>query len=107
MRDRIDKESRAAERRRIVTRAGRDGSDRALPELIAETLDGGGTNSHCAGAETRPPASAENQRTLGALFSFGGFSFLNLGDLDWDMEMKLSCEGHWPKASVQPTARSR
>ena len=60
-------------------------------ELIAETLDGGGPNRHCAGAETRPPASAENQRTLGALFSYGGFSFLNLGDLDWDMEMKLSC----------------
>ena len=60
-------------------------------ELIAETLDGGGPNPHCAGAETRPPASAENQRTLGALFSYGGFSFLNLGDLDWDMEMKLSC----------------
>ena len=60
-------------------------------ELIADTLDGGGPNPHCAGAETRPPASAENQRTLGALFSFGGFSFLNLGDLDWDMEMKLSC----------------
>ena len=62
-------------------------------ELIAETLDGGGPNRHCAGAETRPPASAENQRTLGALFSYGGFSFLNLGDLDWDMEMKLSCPG--------------
>ena len=60
-------------------------------ELISETLAGGGPNPHCAGAETRPPASAENQRTLGALFSFGGFSFLNLGDLDWDMEMKLSC----------------
>ena len=60
-------------------------------ELLAETLDGGGPNPHCEGAEYKPAASPENQRTLGALFSFGRFSFLNLGDLDWDMEMKLSC----------------
>ena len=60
-------------------------------ELLAETINDGGPNPHCAGAENKPPASAENQRTLGALFSFGRFSFLNLGDLDWDMEMELSC----------------
>lgn len=57
-------------------------------ELISQTLGGGGPNPHCAGAENRPPASAESQRTLGALFSFGGFSFLNLGDLDWDMVVR-------------------
>ena len=60
-------------------------------ELLDETLDGGGPNPHCDGAEHKPAASPENQRTLGALFSFGRFSFLNLGDLDWDMEMRLSC----------------
>ena len=60
-------------------------------ELIEETLNDGGPNPLCADAERRPPASAENQRTLGALFTFGRFSFVDLGDLDWDMEMKLSC----------------
>ena len=60
-------------------------------ELIEETLNDGGPNPLCADAERRPPASAENQRTLGALFTFAGFTFVDLGDLDWDMEMKLSC----------------
>ena len=60
-------------------------------ELIEETLNDGGPNPLCADAERRPPASAENQLTLGALFTFGRFSFVDLGDLDWDMEMKLSC----------------
>ncbi len=60
-------------------------------ELIGEPINDGGPNPHCAGAENRPAASPENQRTLGALFSFGGFRFVDLGDLDWDMEMELSC----------------
>ena len=60
-------------------------------ELIAEPINDGGPNPHCAGAESRPAASPENQRTLGALFTYGGFRFVDLGDLDWDMEMELSC----------------
>ena len=48
-------------------------------ELIEETLNDGGPNPLCADAERRPPASAENQRTLGALFTFAGFTFVDLG----------------------------
>lgn len=59
--------------------------------LLSGPINGGGPNSLCAVAERRPPDSPENLRSIGALFTFGRFKFLDLGDLDWATEIELSC----------------
>ncbi len=60
-------------------------------ELITEPINGGAPNPLCATAENKEQASPENQRSVGALFSYGRFSFLDLGDLNWAKEVELSC----------------
>ena len=52
-------------------------------EYISSPLRGGGPNPLCATAERKVPAAPENGRTIGALFTFGTFKFLDLADLDW------------------------
>lgn len=61
-------------------------------ELLAKPInDGGKPNPLCATAENKPRDVAENYRMVGALFTFGKFTFLDLADLDWHMEMELAC----------------
>jgi len=59
--------------------------------FIAKPLSGGGPNPICATAERKAPAAPENGRTIGALFTYGKFKFLDLADLDWANEMALTC----------------
>ena len=59
--------------------------------LIDTPVNGGGPNPLCATAERKPQASPENQRSVGALFTYGRFTFLDLGDLNWAMEVELAC----------------
>ena len=59
--------------------------------LISATVNGGGPNPLCATAERKTQASPENQRSVGALFTYGRFTFLDLGDLNWAKEIELSC----------------
>ena len=61
-------------------------------ELLTKPMNGGGKpNPLCATAENKPRDVAENYRMVGALFKYGKFSFLDLADLDWHMEMDLAC----------------
>lgn len=60
-------------------------------EFIAKPINGGGPNPICATAEQKAPAAPENGRMVGALFTYGKFKFLDLGDLDWANEMALTC----------------
>ena len=59
--------------------------------LLTTPVNGGGFNTLCATAEHKPQASPENRRSVGALFTYGRFTFLDLGDLNWEMEVELSC----------------
>jgi competence protein ComEC len=52
-------------------------------KLVAKPLAGGGPNPLCPTAENKPPEGPENQFMVGALFTYGRFKFLDLGDLDW------------------------
>ena len=59
--------------------------------LITMPINGGVTNPLCATAEQKPQASPENQRSVGLLFTYGRFTFLDLGDFNWAKEVELSC----------------
>jgi beta-lactamase superfamily II metal-dependent hydrolase len=60
-------------------------------ELLAKPIGRGKPNPLCATAENKPRDVAENYRMVGALFRYGKFTFLDLADLDWHMEMDLAC----------------
>jgi len=59
--------------------------------LITRPMNGGKANPLCATAENHPPDVPENQLMVGALFTYGTFTFLNLADLDWEKEMEFAC----------------
>jgi beta-lactamase superfamily II metal-dependent hydrolase len=59
--------------------------------LLARPINGGRPNPLCATAENKPKDVPENQLMVGALFTYGKFKFLDLADLDWEMEMELAC----------------
>jgi quinol monooxygenase YgiN len=60
--------------------------------LVTQPLNGGGqANPLCATAENKPKDVPENQLMVGALVSYGRFTFLDLADLDWEKEMELAC----------------
>ena len=60
-------------------------------QLIAKPLAGGGPNPLCVSAEHKPAEGPENQFMVGALFTYGRFRFLDLADLDWEIELELAC----------------
>ena len=59
--------------------------------FITRPLPGAKVNPLCATAETHPPDVAENQLMVGALFTYGRFTFIDLADLDWEAELELTC----------------
>jgi beta-lactamase superfamily II metal-dependent hydrolase len=60
--------------------------------LLTAPINGGGAaNPLCASAENKPKDVPENQLMVGALFTYGKFTFLDLADLDWEKEMELAC----------------
>ena len=63
-------------------------------QLIAQPVfanGGGQPNPLCATAENKPKDVPENQLMVGALVTYGRFTFLDLADLDWEKEMELAC----------------
>ena len=59
--------------------------------LLAKPINGGGPNPFCATAEHKPADTAENERMVGALLTYGRFTFLDLTDLNWEKEIELAC----------------
>src|ERR1700678_1454025 len=61
-------------------------------EHITAALPGGGDeNPFCVGQPDAPVDTSENARSLGTLFTYGKFRFIDLGDLTKQKEMQLVC----------------
>jgi beta-lactamase superfamily II metal-dependent hydrolase len=60
-------------------------------KFIDKPVNGGGPNPLCADAPLMSKAGGENQRTVGVLVSYNGFTYLNTIDIDWATEMELAC----------------
>jgi beta-lactamase superfamily II metal-dependent hydrolase len=61
-------------------------------ERITSALAGAGDeNPYCVGQPQAPVDTTENARSLGTLFTFGKFRFIDLGDLTKQKEMQLVC----------------
>jgi beta-lactamase superfamily II metal-dependent hydrolase len=48
-------------------------------------------NPLCEGVAARRPDTSDNSASVGMLFTFGNFRFLNLGDLTQDLEFQMAC----------------
>ena len=60
--------------------------------LISKPLEGlGEVNSACVNLEDHPEDGTENYRSVGVLFRFGAFRFLDLGDLSGNTLTRLAC----------------
>ena len=52
---------------------------------------GGAANALCKGVEPRQADTSDNSASVGMLFTFGTFRFLDLGDLTQDLEFQMAC----------------
>jgi competence protein ComEC len=62
-------------------------SNRALIDAPAKSA----SNPLCEGVVPRPPDRSDNSASVGMLFTFGAFRFLDLGDLTQDLEYQMAC----------------
>jgi hypothetical protein len=61
-------------------------------QLIDAPLPGAGApNPACEGAVRRRADTSDNSASVGMLFTFGSFRFLDLGDVTQDLEFDLAC----------------
>lgn len=51
----------------------------------------GAPNPLCEGVVPRPPDKSDNSASVGMLFTYGTFRFLDLGDLTQDLEYQMAC----------------
>ena len=59
--------------------------------LIAAPMTGAPPNKLCEGVEPRRADTSDNSASVGMLFTFGSFRFLDLGDLTQDLEYQMAC----------------
>ena len=59
--------------------------------LLEKPIGKGEMNSACVDVEDQPEDGTENYRSIGVLFRFGAFSFLDLGDLSGNTLTRLGC----------------
>lgn len=60
-------------------------------QLIDAPMKGATPNTLCEGVVPRPADRSDNSASVGMLFTFGGFRFLDLGDMTQDLEFQMGC----------------
>lgn len=60
-------------------------------QLIDAPAKGAPPNTLCEGVVPRRPDTSDNSASVGMLFTFGQFRFLDLGDLTQDLEYPMAC----------------
>ena len=60
-------------------------------QLIDAPVKGTVPNALCEGVVPRRADTSDNSASVGMLFTFGSFRFLDLGDLTQDLEYQMAC----------------
>lgn len=63
----------------------------ARGDVISDPQMAGAPNRECAKSEDRPADPSDNARSIVLQIRYGGFDFLDTGDLTWNIEKKLVC----------------